>query len=68
MDVHLEPLLDARAVAAILQIHPKTVMRLARTGVLPGLRYLGYWRFRSSDIAHWLDAHAYPPSAPRPSQ
>jgi excisionase family DNA binding protein len=51
-----EPLLDAKAVAQILGIHPQTVLRLARTGKLPGLRYARHWRFRTTDIAKWIDA------------
>ena len=37
-------------VAALLQIHVKTVYRLARQGVLPG-RHIGRrWRFSRSEI------------------
>jgi excisionase family DNA binding protein len=52
---YLEPLLDAKEVARILRLHPRTVLRLARAGTLPSMRYARHWRFRGSDVANWLD-------------
>jgi len=37
-------------VAALLQIHVKTVYRLARQGVLPGRQIGRRWRFSKSEI------------------
>jgi len=59
-----EPLLDAKAVAHVLGLHPYTVMRLARKGVLPSIRYARHWRFRRADIAAWIESRAFTP--PRP--
>ena len=50
----LEPLMTARDVADRLQLHSKTVERMARAGRLPSLRVFGRLRFRPSDIASWL--------------
>jgi excisionase family DNA binding protein len=50
----LERLLDAKSVAAILGVHQNTVLKLARSGNLPGFRLGRYWRFRRSDIADWV--------------
>jgi len=50
----LEPLLDAKAAGRILGLNPRTVLRLARSGQLRGIRYPGCWRFRPSDIASWI--------------
>ena len=37
-------------VAALLQIHVKTVYRLARRGVLPGRQIGRHWRFSRTEI------------------
>ncbi len=52
----LEPLLDAKAVGRILGLHPHTVLKLARAGLLPGIRYTRHWRFRKADITTWIEA------------
>jgi excisionase family DNA binding protein len=52
----LERLLTARELSELLQLHAKTVERMARDGRLPSLRVLGRLRFRPSDIASWLAA------------
>ncbi len=49
------PLLTAEDVAAILRVHPKTVVRDARQGRLPAFRYGKHWRFRLSDFEAWID-------------
>jgi len=49
-----EPLMDCRAAARLLQIHPKTVLKMARAGELPGIRFGKLWRFRTSDLDAWL--------------
>ena len=48
-----EPLLDSQAAAALLGIHPKTLQRLARRGVVPGHRIGDLWRFRASELDRW---------------
>jgi excisionase family DNA binding protein len=52
----LTPLLTTRQVAELLQLHPKTVERMARAARIPSLRVCGRVRFRPSDIASWLAA------------
>jgi excisionase family DNA binding protein len=50
-----EPLLDSEQAAAIMQIHPKTLQKLARKGDVRGLHVGKLWRFRASDISQWID-------------
>lgn len=61
----LEPLLDAKAVGRILGLHPQTILRYARAGLLPGFRYNRLWRFRKSDITAWIETQASVPSPPQ---
>ena len=49
-----EPLLRSEQAAALLQIHPKTLQKLAREGKLPATRIGDLWRFRASDLDNWL--------------
>lgn len=46
----LEPLLDSEQAGAIVKVHPKTLQRYARCGVVVGLRVGKLWRFRASDL------------------
>src|SRR6202162_785124 len=50
---HFEGLVDAREAAALLQIHPKTLQRLARKGEIRAMRIGKLWRFRTSDLDAW---------------
>lgn len=45
----IEPLLDTEEAAALLQIHPKTLQRMARRGEVRGYQLGKLWRFRASD-------------------
>jgi excisionase family DNA binding protein len=49
-----EPLLDSIEAAALLRIHPKTLQKMARRGVLQGRHVGKCWRFRVSDLNDWL--------------
>jgi excisionase family DNA binding protein len=51
---HFEPLLDSAEAAKLLQIHPKTLQKLARASVVPAHLICGLWRFRASELNHWL--------------
>ena len=51
-----EPLLDSEQAAAIMQIHPKTLQKLARNGVIRGIHIGKLWRFRASEIERWIDS------------
>jgi excisionase family DNA binding protein len=59
MDTHqrqiaLEPLLSVRAVAKLFDAHPETLLRLARTGQLPGIKVGKLCRFRVSELDSWV--------------
>jgi excisionase family DNA binding protein len=40
---------------AYLNITPRTIYRLIRTGELPAIRVGHQWRIRQSDLDEWLD-------------
>jgi excisionase family DNA binding protein len=46
----LENLLDSEQAAAIVKVHPKTLQRYARNGIVSGLRVGKLWRFRASEL------------------
>jgi hypothetical protein len=50
-----EPLLSAGDAAKLLGgIHPKTLMRRARVGDIPGYQISRSWFFRASELDAWL--------------
>jgi excisionase family DNA binding protein len=49
-----EPLLDSEQAAALIKVHPKTLQRYARAGLVAGLRVGKLWRFRASDLDRCL--------------
>jgi len=49
-----EPVLNTDEAAALLQIHPKTLQRMARQGIVPAFRIGDLWRFRASSLDQWL--------------
>ena len=49
-----EPLLDMDQAAAIMRVHPKTLQRYARQGLIRGFQLGRMWRFRASDIDRWI--------------
>jgi excisionase family DNA binding protein len=50
-----EPLLDSDEAASIMKIHPKTLQKLARKGIVRGVHVGKLWRFRASEIEQWID-------------
>lgn len=64
-------LLNPRQAAALLGLHAKTVVRMARERRLPATKALGRWRFIRRALEDWLagqSAPTKPPSAlPPPS-
>ena len=50
-----EPLLDSVEAARLLRIHPKTLQRMARQGLIVGIHVGKLWRFRASDIEAWVN-------------
>ena len=49
-----EPTLTAAQAAALLQIPPKTLQKMARQGRVPGRQIGDLWRFRASELDEWL--------------
>ena len=45
--------LDTEEAAAIMKIHPKTLQKLARKGLVRGIHVGKLWRFRVSEIEQW---------------
>ncbi len=54
--IRCEPLIDAERAAELLQLHPKTVKKLAQAGALPGMKIGRVWRFRESSLDAWMSA------------
>ena len=52
--VPFERVLNTQEAAALLQIHPKTLQRIARRGLVPAFRIGDLWRFRASALDEWL--------------
>lgn len=52
-----EPLLDSDRAAAIVRVHPKTLQRYARNGIVHGIRVGKLWRFRASDLFQSGEKH-----------
>jgi excisionase family DNA binding protein len=50
-----ERLLDSDEAASIMNVHPKTLQKLARKGVVRGVHVGKLWRFRASAIEEWID-------------
>ncbi len=50
-----EALLDSDEAAALLKIHPKTLQRMARRGLVVGIQIGKLWRFRTSDLNKMLE-------------
>ena len=46
----MEKILTASQVAGLLQIHLRTVYKLARRGLIPGRKFGGGWRFSQDEI------------------
>jgi excisionase family DNA binding protein len=46
----MDDILTASQVARLLQVHPRTVYKLAKQGALPGRKLGGGWRFSKSEI------------------
>jgi excisionase family DNA binding protein len=49
-------LIDTEEAAALLQIHPKTLQRMARRGEVRGYQLGKLWRFRASDFVKCISA------------
>jgi excisionase family DNA binding protein len=49
-----ERLLDSDEAASIMNVHPKTLQKLARKGIVRGVHVGKLWRFRASTIEEWI--------------
>jgi excisionase family DNA binding protein len=49
-------LLTPAEVGTLLQIHSKTVQRMAARREIPSLRVGRYWRFAPAEILRWISA------------
>jgi excisionase family DNA binding protein len=49
-----ERLIDSDEAAAIIGIHPKTLQKYARRGLIRGVHVGKLWRFRCSTIEEWI--------------
>jgi excisionase family DNA binding protein len=54
LTVGFEKVLNTEEAAALLQIHPKTLQKMAREGTVPAFRIGDLWRFRASALDEWL--------------
>ncbi len=52
--IAFERVLNTDEAAALLQIHPKTLQKMAREGIVPAFRIGDLWRFRASALDEWL--------------
>ena len=52
----LTTVMTVREVAELLRVHPATVYRLVRRGVLPGFKFGGNWRVNREALDVWLSA------------
>ena len=50
----MEEIITAEQVASMLQVHVRTVYRLARRGAIPGKKLGGGWRFSKGVILQLL--------------
>jgi len=48
--------MSARELAEYLGLHYRTVLNLARRGLIPGRRVGGTWRFHRRTIEQWLSS------------
>jgi excisionase family DNA binding protein len=51
----LETFLTTEEVLSYLNVTPRTIYRLIRSGELPALRIGRQWRFRRDDLDAWLE-------------
>jgi len=49
-----EPLLNVRQVAKLFGLNHAMLLRMARSGQLPGVKIGKLWRFRVSELNSWL--------------
>lgn len=45
-------------VAAFLKAGKRTIYRFAQNGNIPAFKFGGTWRFRRSELEHWMDQNS----------
>lgn len=50
-----DEILTIKEVADYLKVAEKTIYRLAGSKKLPGFKVGGIWRFRKSEVDHWIN-------------
>ncbi len=50
-----DPLLNAKAVAELLSLNYRTILRMTERGELPGFKIAGVWRYKGSDIEAYIE-------------
>jgi hypothetical protein len=68
-DVHqqpgLEPLMSIEDTARVLGgMHPKTLMRMARSREVPAIKIGRFWFFRATSLNEWIELCSIRPSVP----
>ena len=56
----VEPIWDTGQAARYLQVHPRTITRMAKRGGIPAIHLGRLWRFRKSDLDAWLESRVSP--------
>lgn len=64
----VEKLINAEDAAEVLGVHPKTIIKLARDGVVPSVRIGRLWRFSQMSLDAWIKAQINSSSRPCPDQ
>jgi excisionase family DNA binding protein len=54
---HEDEMLDVQSVADLLHVNPRTVLRMVEREELPAIRVARRFRFRRSDLQHYLRTH-----------
>jgi excisionase family DNA binding protein len=57
--------LTSAEASSYLKIHPRTLIRLAATGVIPGFRIGSHWRFLKSLLDDWIASRVCSASSSR---
>jgi len=50
---------DAAEAGLLLRVNPETINRMARDGILPGVKIGNAWKFRRDDLVSYLDKLFY---------
>jgi len=58
--------LNLTEAAALLRMHPQTVLRLCRAGLIPAAKPGRRWVFVEADLIEWLRSQYAKPVAPPP--